>query len=69
MTNEQIVTEVVKAGGDVISLGTLIGYFTGVLPVIATILTIAWTALRIWEMCTVQRWFGKDKKDGSDKTS
>lgn len=61
--------EVMKVGGDLLSLSTLIAYFTGALPVIATLLTIVWTALRIYEMDTVQRWLGKDKKNGDQSSS
>lgn len=45
--------------GDVVSLSVLLGYFLAGLPVLATVLTIIWTALRIYETETVQRWLGK----------
>lgn len=63
--------EALKYVGDAISLGTIISYFAGALPAVATILTIIWTGLRIYEMCTVQGWLGKKKKknNGQDATS
>ncbi len=45
--------------GDVVSLSVLLGYFLAGLPVLATVLTIVWTALRIYEMETVQKWLGR----------
>lgn len=42
--------------GDVLSLGVLIGYFFAALPAVATLLTVIWTAIRIYETDTVQRW-------------
>lgn len=68
--NEQV-DAVMKSVGDVSSLSLLIGYFTGSLPVLATMLTIAWTALRIYEMKTVQDYL-KAKgwiKNGDDPVS
>lgn len=50
--------------GDFLSLGVLIGYFVGALPIIATLLTIIWTGIRIYEMDTIQRLLGK-KKNGT----
>lgn len=45
--------------GDALSLGVLIGYFFAALPAIATLLTVIWTVIRIYETATVQRWLGK----------
>lgn len=45
--------------GDAFSLTVLFGYFFSSLPVVALVLTIVWTALRIWEMCTVRNLRGK----------
>jgi len=50
--------------GDVVSLTVLLGYFIAGLPVLATMLTVIWTGIRIYQEPTVQRWLGKDK-DGS----
>jgi hypothetical protein len=53
--------ELVKAGIDALSVLTLMGWLVGALPAIATLLTIIWTGLRIWETETVQRVFGRKK--------
>lgn len=45
--------------GDALSLSVLLGYFVSYLPAIATVLTIVWTLIRIYETDTVQRWLGK----------
>lgn len=49
-------TETAMQIGDVLSMGVLIGYFFAALPAIATLLTVIWTAIRIYETDTVQRW-------------
>ena len=56
------IVEAIKYVGDVVSLSILIGYFASALPVVATLLTVVWTALRIYQEPVVQRWLGKDKK-------
>ena len=52
-----------KTAGDVISLFTVIGTLTTILPPIAAALTIIWTAIRIYESETVQKMLGKKKGD------
>ncbi len=49
--------EAVKAAMDIISVSTLAGWVLGALPAVATILTIIWTLLRIWESPTFQKWW------------
>jgi len=39
-----------------------VGSVTDILPPVAALFTIVWTALRIYEMETVQRWFEKCSK-------
>ena len=56
--------EGVKAAGDVLSIATLLGSLASILPAVAALLTIIWTAIRIYETATVQRLLGKGK-DGS----
>jgi len=51
----------VKAMVDTLSITTLLGTLAGMLPHVAALLTIIWTALRIYETATVQRWLGKDR--------
>jgi hypothetical protein len=57
--------ETAKAAGDAVSIVTVVGTLAEVLPAIAALLTIVWTAFRIYELATIQRWLGKDnvKKD------
>ena len=52
-------TDVAKHIGDLISIGLVVGTIAQMLPSIAAGLSIVWTALRIYEMKTVQRWLGK----------
>lgn len=51
--------EGLKIAGDVFSVTVLVGYFVSALPVLATMLTVIWTGIRIYETDTVQRWLGK----------
>lgn len=47
---------------DVVSVATVVGTLVQLLPAVAALLTIAWTAIRIWETKTVQAWFGRTSK-------
>lgn len=38
-----------KQVGDAISIGTLLGVFVQLLPIVASILTVIWIGLRIYE--------------------
>lgn len=49
-------SENVMKVGDLISFTVLIGVLTSALPVLAALLTVVWTSLRIYEMDTVQCW-------------
>ena len=51
--------EQVKTVGDAISILTVVGTLAELLPAIAAILTIVWTAIRIWETDTVQCMFNR----------
>lgn len=44
---------------DALSVATVLGTLTEMLPHIAALLTIIWTAIRIVETDTVRRWLGK----------
>jgi len=44
---------------DGLSIMTLLGSLAAMLPAVASILTIVWTGIRIYETSTVQRWLGK----------
>lgn len=56
----QHLPEQTKLVGDAVSIGTVLGAITGALPAIAAVLTIIWTAIRIWETKTVQGWRNKE---------
>ena len=45
---------------DFASVLTVLGTLADMLPAIAAIFTIVWTAIRIYETKTVQKWIGKD---------
>jgi len=49
---------------DTASVATVVGTFAGLLPAVAALFTIAWTALRIYESKTVQGYLEK-KRGGS----
>lgn len=49
---------------DVASIGVLVGAVMDFLPNVATVLTVVWLALRVYESPTVQRWiYGEPTKD------
>jgi hypothetical protein len=53
------VSEGTKHALDGVSVITVIGTLADVLPAVAALFTIVWTAIRIWETDTVQGWLGK----------
>jgi len=55
--------ETAKMAGDVLSIATLLGSLASLLPAVAAILTIVWTAIRIYETSTVQRLLGRERDD------
>jgi len=55
--------ETTKYAIDALSVLTVLGTIVNILPAIAAIFTILWTAIRIYETETVQRMLGK-KQDG-----
>lgn len=48
-----------KSAIDGVSIGTVVATLAGWLPSVAALLTIVWTALRIWESRTVQGWVAR----------
>ena len=51
--------------GDGISLSLIVGTVANILPGVAALLAIVWTAIRIYETCTVQRFlYGSDCTPG-----
>lgn len=49
---------------DALSLVTVVGTLVEMLPSIAAIFSIVWSAIRIYETETVQRWLGKGQDNG-----
>jgi hypothetical protein len=52
-------TEDAKYIIDGLSIATVIGTLVDMLPSVAALFTIVWTAIRIWETETVKRWTGR----------
>lgn len=52
--------EALKQGVDAVSLVTVVGTLAGLLPAIAAVFTIVWTAIRIYETKTVQKLLKKN---------
>ena len=50
---------------DFASIATVLGTLADMLPAVAAIFTIVWTAIRIYETKTVQGWLGR--KDAINK--
>lgn len=53
----------VKHGVDAISVITVVGTLANILPAVAALFTIVWTAIRIYETKTVQSLLGRKKPD------
>jgi FtsH-binding integral membrane protein len=53
--------ETAKTAVDAISVVTVVGTLTEVLPAVAALFTIIWTALRIWETETIKSLTGRSK--------
>ena len=51
--------ESVKYVIDALSFATVLGTLINMLPSVAALFTILWTAIRIYETKTVQGWLGK----------
>lgn len=62
-------TEQAKLVVDAASIGTVIGALAGLLPSIAAVFTIMWTAIRIYETETVQSFLRKRRKPKKTKGS
>lgn len=48
---------------DGLSIGVLLGTIAELLPHLASLLTVIWMALRVWESPTVQTWRTRRKED------
>lgn len=58
-------TESTKQVVDAVSVVTVVGTLGEVLPPMAALFTLIWTAIRIYETQTVQRLLGKEPPDDS----
>lgn len=59
-------SETIKHVVDAASVATVVGTLVDMLPSIAAVFTIVWTAIRIYETDTVQGWFGEKGKDDAE---
>lgn len=59
MTIEDTATAIL----DTLSVGVVVGTLAQVLPAVAAVFTIIWTAIRIYETKTVQRLLNRDRDD------
>jgi hypothetical protein len=58
--------ETAKTTVDAISIVTVVGTLAEVLPAVAALFTIIWTALRIYETDTIQKLLGKKPKENDN---
>ena len=47
----------------IVATATVGGFLSQTLPLVGFVLTITWTAIRIWETKTVQKLFGREDTD------
>jgi hypothetical protein len=59
-------SETIKQTIDAVSVVTVVGTLVDMLPSIAAVFTIVWTAIRIYETDTVQGWFGEKEKEDAE---
>lgn len=60
--------ETTKHVVDALSIVTVVGTLVQLLPAVAALFTIVWTAIRIYETDTVQKLLGKEKPNEEGKT-
>lgn len=58
------VPDTLKSLGDLVSFAALLGSLVSMLPAVASLLTILWTGIRIYETATVQALFKRRKPGG-----
>jgi hypothetical protein len=58
--------ETTKHVVDALSIMTVVGTLVEMLPSVAAIFTIVWTAIRIWETETVQNLLGRKGKQNAE---
>jgi len=59
-------SETIKHAVDALSIVTVVGTLIDMLPSIAALFTIVWTAIRIYETDTVQSIFGRKGEDDAE---
>jgi hypothetical protein len=62
---KEMATESTKTLVDGLSVVTVVGTIGELLPPMAALFTLVWTAIRIYETKTVQRLLGKEPPDDS----
>jgi len=62
---DSMATESTKQVVDAVSVFTVVGTLGELLPPMAALFTLVWTAIRIYETKTVQRLLGKEPPDDS----
>jgi len=62
---DNMATDSTKQVVDAVSVFTVVGTLGELLPPMAALFTLVWTAIRIYETKTVQRLLGKEPPDDS----
>ena len=62
---KEMATESTKTLIDGLSVVTVVGTIGELLPPLAALFTLVWTAIRIYETKTVRKMLGKDRPDDS----
>jgi len=62
---KEMATESTKTLIDGLSVVTVVGTIGEMLPPLAALFTLVWTAIRIYETKTVRKMLGKDRPDDS----
>jgi len=63
----QHTAETTKQAIDAVSVFTVVGTLSDLLPPMAALVTIIWTGIRIYETKTIQRFLGKDQDKDDDR--
>jgi hypothetical protein len=58
--DHSVTHDAIKVAADGLSIGTVVATLFGWLPQIAALASLVWTAIRIYETKTVQRWLGRE---------
>jgi len=63
----QHTAETTKQAIDAVSVFTVVGTLSDLLPPLAALVTIVWTGIRIYETKTIQRFLGKNQVKDDDR--